>query len=138
MGTLYFANPAGHRYGFPHNVFGQVTDTVISERGPLMPNLKLKPNPKPMPKPPLILATDTPDTTDTDIEDTTVWVDTMVDTTDTPTMYTDTVTSERDLLMLNPKPKPVPKPITDVTMVDITVIPTGATMDTDVTTGDKL
>merc|ERR1719232_1911960 len=83
---------------------------------------------------------DTPDTTDTDIEDTTVWVDTMVDTMDTPTTHTDTVTSERDLLMLNPKPKPIPKPITDVTMVDITVIPTtGATMDTDVdTTGDKL
>merc|ERR1712111_194169 len=117
------------------------TDTVISERGPLMPNLKLKPNPKPMLKPLLMLGTDTtdtPDTTDTDIEDTTVWVDTMVDTTDTPTMPMDTVTSERDLLMPNPKLKPVPKPITDVTMVDITVIPTGATMDTDVTTGDKL
>merc|ERR1712111_216420 len=122
------------------------TDTVISERGPLMPNLKLKPNPKPMPKPPLMLGTDTtdtPDTTDTDIEDTTVWVDTTVDTTDTPTMHTDTVTSERDLLMPNPKLKlkPIPKPITDVTMVDITVIPTGATMDTDTdvdTTGDKL
>merc|ERR1712029_1279182 len=109
-------------------------DTVISERGPLMPNLKLKPNPKPMPKPPLMLGTDitdTPDTMDTDIEDTTVWVDTTVDTMDTPTMPMDTVTSERDLLMLNPKPKPVPKPIMDVTMVDITVIPTGATMDTD-------
>merc|ERR1712045_320273 len=120
---------------------GTDTDTVISERGPLMPNLKPKPNPKPMLKPPLMLGTDTtdtPDTTDTDIEDTTVWVDTMGDTMDTPTMHTDTVTSERDLLMLNPKPKPVLKPITDVTMVDITVIPTGATMDTAVTTGDKL
>merc|ERR1712111_299404 len=117
------------------------TDTVISERGPLMPNLKLKPNPKPMPKPLLMLGTDTmdtPDTTDTDIEDTTVWVDTMVDTTDTPTMPMDTVTSERDLLMPNLKPKLLPKPITDVIMVDITVIPTGATMDTAVTTGDKL
>merc|ERR1712029_384674 len=117
------------------------TDTAISERGPLMPNLKPKPNPKPMLKPLLMLGTDTtdtPDTSDTDIEDTTVWVDTTVDTTDTPTMHTDTVTSERDLLMPNPKLKPVPKPITDVTMVDITVIPTGATMDTDVTTGDKL
>merc|ERR1712111_74688 len=117
------------------------TDTVISERGPLMPNLKPKPNPKPMPKPLLMLGTDTtdtPDTTDTDIEDTTVWVDTMVDTTDTPTTHTDTVTSERDLLMLNPKPKLLPRPIMDVIMVDITVIPTGATMDTDVTTGDKL
>merc|ERR1712045_947741 len=120
------------------------TDTVISERGPLMPNLK--PNPKPMLKLLLMLGTDitdTPDTTDTDIEDTTVWVDTMVDTTDTPTMPMDTVTSERDLLMPNPKPKPklIPRPITDVTMVDITVIPTGATMDTDTavdTTGDKL
>merc|ERR1712026_266925 len=106
-----------------------------------MPNLK--PNAKPMLKPLLMLGTDitdTPDTTDTDIEDTTVWVDTMVDTTDTPTMPMDTVTSERDLLMPNLKLKPVPKPITDVTMVDITVIPTtGATMDTDVdTTGDKL
>merc|ERR1711983_764037 len=115
-------------------------DTVISERGPLMPNLK--PNPKPL----LKLGTDTtdtPDTTDTDIEDTMVWVDTTVDTTDTPTMHTDTVTSERDLLMPNPKPKPklIPRPITDVTMVDITVIPTEATMDTDTavdTTGDKL
>merc|ERR1712209_291221 len=110
------------------------TDTVTSERGPLMPNLK--PNPKPMPKPPLMLGTDTtdtPDTTDTDIED----------TTDTPTMPMDTVTSERDLLMpnLKPKPKLIPRPITDVTMVDIMVIPTGATMDTDTavdTTGDKL
>merc|ERR1712111_225872 len=122
------------------------TDTVISERGPLMPNLKLKPNPKPMPKPLLMLGTDTTDTldtTDTDIEDITVWVDTTVDTTDTPTMHTDTVTSERDLLMPNPKLKPklIPRPTTDVTMVDITVIPTGATMDTDTdvdTTGDKL
>merc|ERR1712111_116331 len=108
------------------------TDTVISERGPLMPNLKLKPNPKPMPKPPLMLGTDTtdtPDITDTDTEDTTVWVDTMVDTMDTPTMPMDTVTLERDLLM--PNLKLIPRPITDVTMVDITVIPTGATMDTD-------
>merc|ERR1712209_340213 len=120
------------------------TDTVTSERGPLMPNLK--PNPKLMLKPPLMLGTDTtdtPDTTDTDIEDTTVWVGTTVDTTDTPTMPMDTVTSERDLLMpnLKPKPKLIPRPITDVTMVDIMVIPTGATMDTDTavdTTGDKL
>merc|ERR1712029_1246149 len=67
--------------------------------------------------------TDTPDTTDTDIEDTTVLVDTM----DTLTMPMDTVTSERDLLMpnLKPKPKLIPRPTTDVTMVDITVIPTG-------------
>merc|ERR1719429_1021543 len=53
----------------------------------------------------------------------------------------DTVTSERDLLMPNLKPKLIPRPITDVIMVDITVIPTGATMDTDTdvdTTGDKL
>merc|ERR1712045_94809 len=110
------------------------TDTVTSERGPLMPNQK--PNPKPMLKPPLMLGTDTtdtPDITDTDTEDTTVWVDTMVDTMDTPTTHTDTVTLERDLLMPNPKLKPklIPRPITDVTMVDITVIPTGATMDTD-------
>merc|ERR1712045_467732 len=106
------------------------TDTVTSERGPLM--LNLKPNPKPMLKPPLMLGTDTtdtPDITDTDTEDTTVWVDTMVDTMDTPTTHMDTVTSERDLLM--PNPKLIPRPITDVTMVDITVIPTGATMDTD-------
>merc|ERR1712154_234419 len=109
------------------------TDTVILERGPLMPNLK--PNPKPMLKPPLMLG---PDITDTDTEDTTVWVDTMVDTMDTPTTHTDTVTSERDLLMLNPKPKLLLRPIMDVIMVDITVIPTGATMDTYVTTGDKL
>merc|ERR1712045_1043905 len=109
-----------------------------------MPNLKLKLNPKLMPKPLLMLGTDitdTPDTMDTDIEDTTVWVDTTVDTMDTPTMPMDTVTSERDLLMPNLKPKLIPRPITDVTMVDITVIPTGATMDTDTvvdTTGDKL
>merc|ERR1711950_31555 len=93
------------------------TDTVISERGPLMPNLKPKPNPKPMLKLLLMLGTDitdTPDTTDMDIEDTTVWVDTTVDTTDTPTMHTDTVTSERDLLMPNLKPKLIPRPITDV------------------------
>merc|ERR1712045_1046852 len=99
-------------------------------------------NPKPMLKLLLMLGTDitdTPDTTDMDIEDTTVWVDTTVDTTDTPTMPMDTVTSERDLLM--PNLKLIPRPITDVTMVDITVIPTGATMDTDTavdTTGDKL
>merc|ERR1712111_256823 len=119
-------------------------DTVISERGLLMPNLKPKPNPKPMLKQLLMPGTDTtdtPDTMDTDIEDTTVWVDTTVDTTDTPTMPMHTVTSERDLLMPNPKLKPklIPRPTTDVTMVDITVIPTGATMDTDTdveTTGD--
>merc|ERR1711878_100969 len=50
----------------------------------------------------------------------------------------DTVTSERDLLMPNLKPKLLSRPIMDVIMVDITVIPTGASMDTAVTTGDKL
>merc|ERR1712045_466834 len=74
-------------------------------------------NPKPMLKLLLMLGTDitdTPDTTDMDIEDTTVWVDTTVDTTDTPTMHTDTVTSERDLLMpnLKLKPKLIPRLIT--------------------------
>merc|ERR1712141_130909 len=65
----------------------------------------------------------------TDITDTHMLMDvavTMVDTTDTPI-----VTSERDLLMLNPKLKPNPKlmppPGTDTT-VDTTVIPTDTDM----------
>merc|ERR1712109_413226 len=79
----------------------------------------------------------------TDITDTHMLMDmavTMVDTTDTPT-----VTSERDLQMLNPKPKPNPKlmppPGTDTT-VDTTVIPTDTDMlvpmDTMAVTGGKL
>merc|ERR1719210_1535094 len=67
-------------------------------------------------------------------------VDTTVDTTDTPT-----VTSERDLLMLNlklkPNPKLMPPPGTDTT-VDTTVIPTDTDMlvptDTMAVTGGKL
>merc|ERR1712083_1173425 len=73
----------------------------------------------------------------TDITDTHMLMDmavTMEDTTDTPT-----VTSERDLLMLNPKLKPPPG--TDIT-VDTTVIPTDTDMlvpmDTMAVTGGKL
>merc|ERR1712156_888413 len=74
-----------------------------------------------------------------DITDTHMLMD-MADTTDTPT-----VTSERDLLMLNPKLKPSPKlmlpPGTDTT-VDTTVIPTDTDMlvptDTMAVTGGKL
>merc|ERR1711893_141838 len=80
-----------------------------------------------------------------DITDTHMLTDmavTMVDTTDTPT---DTVTLERDLLMLNLKLKPNPKlktpPGTDTT-VDTTVIPTDTDMlvptDTMAATGGKL
>merc|ERR1712027_305597 len=65
---------------------------------------------------------------------------TMADTTDTPT-----VTSERDLLMLNPKLKPNPKlmpPLGTDTTVDTTVIPTDTDMlvltDTMAVTGVKL
>merc|ERR550517_1914619 len=78
-----------------------------------------------------------------DITDTHMLMDmavTMVDTTDTPI-----VTSERDLLMLNPKLKPnlklMPPPGTDTT-VDTTVIPTDTEMlvptDTMAVTGGKL
>merc|ERR1711918_328607 len=79
----------------------------------------------------------------TDITDTHMLMDmavTMVDTTDTPT-----VTSTRDLLMLNlklkPNPKLMPPPGTDTT-VDTTVIPTDMDMlvptDTMAVTGGKL
>merc|ERR1719273_2896997 len=79
----------------------------------------------------------------TDITDTHMLMDmavTTVDTTDTPT-----VTSERDLLMLNPKLKPNPKlmppPGTDTT-VDTTVIPRDTDMlvptETMAVTGGKL
>merc|ERR1712004_721851 len=89
------------------------TDTVTWENAPLM----LNPKPKlPLKLMPLLMLT-------TDITDTHMLMDmavTMVDTTDTPT-----VTSERDLLMLNLKLKPNPKlkplPGTDI-MVDTTVI----------------
>merc|ERR1719315_758941 len=84
-----------------------------------------------MPLPGIMVATmDIP--TDTDI---TVW-DT-VDTTDILTT-TDTVTSENALLMLNPKLMPNPRlrlmPGMVDTMVDTTVIHTGAITDTDVDT----
>merc|ERR1739838_443775 len=83
------------------------TDTVTWENAPLM----LNPKPKlPLKLMPLLMLT-------TDITDTHMLMDmavTMVDTTDTPT-----VTLERDLLMLNPKLKPLPG--TDI-MVDTTVI----------------
>merc|ERR1712078_489361 len=103
------------------------TDTVTWENAPLMLNPKLMPL--------LMLGTD--------ITDTHMLMDmavTMVDTTDTPT-----VTSERDLLMLNLKlklnPKLMPPPGTDTT-VDTTVIPTDTDMlvptDTMAVTGGKL
>merc|ERR1711937_939069 len=99
--------------------------------------LMLNPKPKlPLKLMPLLMLT-------TDITDTHMLTDmavTMVDTTDTPT-----VTSERDLLMLNPKlkpnPKPMPPPGTDTT-VDTTVILTDTDMlvptDTMAVTGGKL
>merc|ERR1712218_560832 len=95
-------------------------DTVTWENAPLMLN------PKPMlPLKLMLLLMLT-----TDITDTHMLMDmavTMVDTTDTPT-----VTSERDLLMLNPKLKPNPKlmppPGTDM------LVP----MDTMAVTGGKL
>merc|ERR1712223_441756 len=93
----------------------------------------------PMPLPGIMVATvDTPIDTDTTVWDT-------VDTTDIPTTM-DTVTLENALLVLNPKLMPNPRlrllPGTD-TMVDTTVIPTGAITDTedgamDVVTGGKL
>merc|ERR1711988_543200 len=109
------------------------TDTVTWENVPLM----LNPKPKlPLKLMPLLML-------GTDITDTHMLMDmavTMVDTTDTPT-----VTSERDLLMLNLKLKPNPKlmspPGTDIT-VDTTVIPTDTDMlvptDTMAVTGGKL
>merc|ERR1712038_1000695 len=107
------------------------TDTVTWENAPLM----LNPKPKlPLKLMPLLMLI-------TDITDTHMLTDmavTMVDTTDTPT-----VISERDLLMLNPKPNPklMPPPGTDTT-VDTTVIPTDTDMlvptDTMAVTGGKL
>merc|ERR1712141_805589 len=95
------------------------TDTVTSENVLLMLNPKL-----PLKLMPLLML-------GMDITDTHMLMDmavTTVDTTDTPT---DTVTSERDLLMLNPKQKPNPKlkqlPGTDI-MVDTTVILTDTDM----------
>merc|ERR1712025_1509433 len=110
-------------------------DTVTLENALLMLNQKPKPK-LPLKLMPLLML-------GTDITDTHMLTDmavTMVDTTDTPT-----VTSERDLLMLNPKLKPNPKlmppPGTD-TMVDTTVIPTDTDMlvltDTMAVTGGKL
>merc|ERR1712223_19617 len=103
------------------------TDTVTWENALLM----LNPKPMlPLKLMPLLMLI-------TDITDTHMLMDmavTMVDTTDTPT-----VTSERDLLMPNPKLKPPPG--TD-TMVDTTVIPTDTDMlvptDTMAVTGGKL
>merc|ERR1719213_989582 len=109
------------------------TDTVTWENALLM----LNPKPMlPLKLMPLLML-------GTDITDTHMLTDmavTMVDTTDTPT-----VTSERDLLMLNPKlkqnPKLMPLPGTDTT-VDTTVIPTDTDMlvltDTMAVTGGKL
>merc|ERR1711997_975767 len=117
------------------------TDTLTDtwENALLMPNPKLMPKLPlrlmQMPLPGIMVATmDTP--TDMDI---TVW-DT-VDTMDILTT-TDTVTSENALLMPNPKLMPNPRlrpiPGTD-TMVDTTVIPTGAITDMEdiVVTGGK-
>merc|ERR1711881_646395 len=94
------------------------TDTVTSERGPLMPNPRpkplLSPNPKLMPR-----LTPGMDTTDTD-------------TTDTPTDTEVTVTSERGPLMPNLRLKPRLLPGTDT---DIVVMVTGDT-DTDMADTD--
>merc|ERR1712209_377966 len=111
------------------------TDTVTWENALLM----LNPKPKlPLKLMPLLMPT-------TDITDTHMLTDmavTMADTTDIPT---DTVTLERDLLMLNLKLKPNPKlkplPGTDTT-VDTTDIPIDTVMlvptDTMAVTGGKL
>merc|ERR1712080_155787 len=100
----------------------------------LIPNPKLMPKLPlrlmPMPLPGIMVATmDTPTDTDTTVWDT-------VDTTDILTT-TDTVTSENALLMPNPKLMPHPRlrPLPGMdTMVDTTVIPTGAITDTDADT----
>merc|ERR1712079_245747 len=119
------------------------TPTDTWENALLMPNPKLMPKLPlrlmPMPLHGIMVATmDTPTDTDTMVWDT-------VDTTDILTT-TDTVTSENALLMPNPKLMPNLRlrllPGTD-TMVDTTVIPTGAITDMedgamDVVTGGKL
>merc|ERR1719244_717398 len=114
-------------------------DSVISARGPLMPNPRL------MLMPLLMLTTDTTaeDTvtdTDSDMLDT---VDTTVDTTDTPAMLmVDTVTSAKGPLMPSPRLMPLLMLGTDttamdtvmaVTMVDTTDIPMPVDTDTVVT-----
>merc|ERR1711937_186358 len=93
-------------------------DTDILARGPLMLNLRLMPNLRLMLL--LMLTTDTTavDTvTDTD-SDTAV---TTVDTTDTPMPVTDTVTSARGLLMLNPRLMPLLMLTTVTTAMDMVV-----------------
>merc|ERR1712224_1116822 len=83
------------------------TDTVdtTEERGPLMPNPRLKLPPLLHPKLKLRLNP----TTDTD-----------TDTVDTMAVPMDTVTSAKDLLMLNPKLKLKLNPTTDTDTVDTT------------------
>merc|ERR1712156_229209 len=117
------------------------TPTDTWENALLMLNPKLMPKLPlrlmPMPLPGIMVATmDTPTDTDTTVWDT-------VDTTDILTT-TDTVTSENALLMPNlklmPNPRLRPLPGMD-TMVDTTVIHTGAitdTADTMVVTGGNL
>merc|ERR1712073_31949 len=103
-------------------------------------SLRLNPRLTPIPKPGTDITTVVGQDITEDGEDTTDGAD----TTDTPT-DTATVTSERDLLMLNLKLKPNPKlmlpPGTDTT-VDTTVIPTDTDMlvptDTMAVTGGRL
>merc|ERR1711862_1014334 len=107
-------------------------DTVTSENALLMLNPKLKPK-LPLKLMPLLML-------GTDITDTHMLMDmavTMVDTTDTPT---DTVTSERDLLMLKLKPLPgtdIMVDTTDILMLD-TDMDMLAPTDTMAVTGGKL
>merc|ERR1712021_214958 len=99
-------------------------DSVISARGPLMPNPRLKPPllPNPRLKPLLMLTTDTTAVdTDTDMDtdmvsviavDTTDMVDTAVDTDMAVTI------SAKGLLMPNPRLMPLLMLTTDTTAVD--------------------
>merc|ERR1712019_134931 len=111
------------------------TDTVTWENALLM----LNPKPKLPLKLMLLLMLGT------DITDTHMLMDMAVIMVDTTDILMDTVTSERDLLMLNPKLKPnlklKPLPGTDI-MVDTTVILTDTDMlvpmDTMAVTGGKL
>merc|ERR1711992_178690 len=105
-------------------------DSVTSGRGLLMPNPRL------MLMPLLMLTTDTTavDTVTDMVSDTAV---TTVDTTDTPMLDTDTVTSARGPLMPSPRLMPLLMLTTDTTAVDtdtvmaVTMVDTTDTPDTD-------
>merc|ERR1711994_761433 len=86
-------------------------DSVTSARGPLIPSPRL------MPMPLLMLTMDTTavDTVTDMVSDTAV---TTVDTTDTPMLDTDTVTSARGPLMPNPRLMPLLMLTTDTTAPD--------------------